>query len=193
MHPPSPTHNFWREPLAPRWSKVCSVAVRVGAARCTLDKSGGGTAVPRAPPPPPSGESSRNSESIRKFGVEKTCSTGSLVPLLGPAAAPMPLHAAAAADAADAAAAASAAAKEEESAVKKALRELATLEVQLKRHTATYKSDQKALFRDKIIGKLDAKNKSAAAREHAAAAKGEEKAYDDMPALDDSEDDDDGQ
>jgi hypothetical protein len=101
--------------------------------------------------------------------------------------------AAAAADAADAAAAASAARKKEESAVKKALRELATLEVQLKRHTATYKSDQKALFRDKIIGKLDAKNKSAAAREHAAAAKGEEKAYDDMPALDDSEDDDDGQ
>ena len=124
-------------------------------------------------------------EARASFGA----ASAAIVEVAEAAAAAAAANAADAADAAAAAAAASAAKKKEESAVKKALRELATLEVQLKRHTATYKSDQKALFRDKIIGKLDAKNKSAAAREHAAAAKGAEKAYDDMPALDDSEDD----
>ena len=57
-------------------------------------------------------------------------------------------------------------------------------------HTAAYRVQQKALFRDKIIGKLEAQNKSEVAREQAIAAQSEADAFDDMPALDDDDEED---
>eukprot|EP00937_MAST-01D_sp_MAST-1D-sp2_P001086 g1086.t1 len=79
--------------------------------------------------------------------------------------------------------------------VKRALRDLAQRETQLKGFAAAYRQDQKRLFRDKMLGGLDASNRRQQQEEESARSAEQRKlddaAFNDMPALDGSDEDED--
>ena len=78
-----------------------------------------------------------------------------------------------------------------DAAVKKAARALASRDAKLKRCAANYREEQKKLFRDRMIGTLDAKHRAQEQREKQLETVRQQQAeaamYDDMPALDDED------